>query len=78
MAEAGVGPGPLGEDGADHGDRNRDPRSAEDEGERRGQLETARAFAATVLLFALAIALYGACALLERRVVDWLPRPGER
>jgi len=39
-----------------------------------GQLETARAFAATLLLFLLAIALYGACALLERRVVDWLPR----
>jgi putative hydroxymethylpyrimidine transport system permease protein len=39
-----------------------------------GQLETARAFAATVLLFLLAIALYGAVALLERRVVDWTPR----
>ena len=39
-----------------------------------GQLETARAFAATVLLFALAIALYGLFALLERRVVDWTPR----
>ena len=39
-----------------------------------GQLETARAFAATLLLFLLAIALYGACALLERRVVDWIPR----
>ena len=39
-----------------------------------GQLETARAFAATVLLFALAIALYGSFALLERRVVDWTPR----
>jgi putative hydroxymethylpyrimidine transport system permease protein len=36
-----------------------------------GQLETARAFAATVLLFALAILLYGAFALLERRVVNW-------
>ena len=45
-----------------------------------GQLETARAFAATFLLFALAVALYGAFALLERRVVDWTPRtasPGE-
>ncbi len=42
-----------------------------------GQLETARAFAATVLLFALAIALYGACSLLERRVVDWIPRTGD-
>jgi putative hydroxymethylpyrimidine transport system permease protein len=39
-----------------------------------GQLETARAFAATTLLFALAVALYGAFALLERRVVDWTPR----
>ena len=36
-----------------------------------GQLETARAFAATFLLFALAVALYGAFALLERRVVKW-------
>ena len=45
-----------------------------------GQLETARAFAATLLLFLLAIALYGAFALLERRVVDWIPRnrPGDR
>jgi NitT/TauT family transport system permease protein/putative hydroxymethylpyrimidine transport system permease protein len=39
-----------------------------------GQLETARAFAATLLLFALAVALYGAFAALERRVVDWTPR----
>jgi len=39
-----------------------------------GQLESARAFAATFLLFALAIALYGMFALLERRVVDWAPR----
>jgi putative hydroxymethylpyrimidine transport system permease protein len=39
-----------------------------------GQLESARAFAATFLLFALAIALYGLFALLERRVVDWTPR----
>jgi putative hydroxymethylpyrimidine transport system permease protein len=39
-----------------------------------GQLETARAFAATVLLFALAVALYGLFSLLERRVVDWTPR----
>jgi putative hydroxymethylpyrimidine transport system permease protein len=36
-----------------------------------GQLETARAFAATVLLFALAVALYGLFALIERRVVRW-------
>jgi putative hydroxymethylpyrimidine transport system permease protein len=41
-----------------------------------GQLETARAFAATLLLFLLAVALYGAFALLERRVVDWTPRTG--
>jgi putative hydroxymethylpyrimidine transport system permease protein len=39
-----------------------------------GQLLTARAFAATLLLIALAVALYGAVALLERRVVDWTPR----
>ena len=43
-----------------------------------GQLETARAFAATVLLFALAIALYGLFALLERRVVGWTPRTAPR
>ena len=36
-----------------------------------GQLETPRAFAATFLLFALAVGLYGAFALLERRVVKW-------
>ena len=36
-----------------------------------GQLETARAFAATFLLFALAVVLYGVFALLERRVVTW-------
>jgi NitT/TauT family transport system permease protein/putative hydroxymethylpyrimidine transport system permease protein len=44
-----------------------------------GQLETARAFAATLLLFLLAVLLYGAFALLERRVVDWTPRstPGD-
>jgi NitT/TauT family transport system permease protein/putative hydroxymethylpyrimidine transport system permease protein len=36
-----------------------------------GQLETARVWAATVLLFALAIALYGAVALAERRLVTW-------
>ena len=39
-----------------------------------GQLETARAFAATLLLFLLAVTLYGALSLLERRVVDWTPR----
>ena len=40
-----------------------------------GQLLTARAFACVVLLFALAIALYELFALLERRLVDWLPDP---
>jgi putative hydroxymethylpyrimidine transport system permease protein len=39
-----------------------------------GQLETARAFAATVLLFGLAVALYGLFALLERKVISWTPR----
>jgi putative hydroxymethylpyrimidine transport system permease protein len=39
-----------------------------------GQLETARAFAATALLFVLAVALYGLFSLLERRLVDWTPR----
>jgi putative hydroxymethylpyrimidine transport system permease protein len=39
-----------------------------------GQLETARAFAATILLFVLAVALYGAVSLLERRLIDWTPR----
>ena len=39
-----------------------------------GQLETARAFAATLLLFLLAVALYGAVAVLERRLVTWTPR----
>jgi len=39
-----------------------------------GQLETARAFAATVLLFVLAIVAYGLCALLERRLVPWAAR----
>jgi putative hydroxymethylpyrimidine transport system permease protein len=39
-----------------------------------GQLATARAFAATFLLFLLAVCLYGACALLERRVAGWTPR----
>jgi putative hydroxymethylpyrimidine transport system permease protein len=39
-----------------------------------GQLDTPRAFAATALLFALAVALYGAVGLLERRIVTWTPR----
>lgn len=36
-----------------------------------GQLESARTFAATVLLFLLAVLLYGAPSVLERRLVDW-------
>jgi putative hydroxymethylpyrimidine transport system permease protein len=36
-----------------------------------GQLESARTFAATVLLFALAIALYGCFSLAERRLITW-------
>jgi putative hydroxymethylpyrimidine transport system permease protein len=39
-----------------------------------GQLATARAFAATLLLFLLAVCLYGAFAVLERRVAGWTPR----
>ena len=39
------------------------------------QIESARTFAATVLLFVLAIALYGAFALAERRLLRWAPRP---
>lgn len=39
-----------------------------------GQLETARAFAATFLLFVLAVGLYGLFAMLERRIVHWIPR----
>lgn len=39
-----------------------------------GQLETPRAFASAFLLFLLAIALYGAFSLAERRVVGWAPR----
>lgn len=35
------------------------------------QLETDRAFAATFLLFLLAIALYGAFSALERRIIHW-------
>jgi ABC-type nitrate/sulfonate/bicarbonate transport system permease component len=45
-----------------------------------GQLDSARTFAATVLLFVLAIAFYGAFALAERRLLPWAPRsqPGDR
>jgi NitT/TauT family transport system permease protein/putative hydroxymethylpyrimidine transport system permease protein len=39
-----------------------------------GQLETARAFAATALLMAEAVALYTLFALAERRFVSWAPR----
>jgi putative hydroxymethylpyrimidine transport system permease protein len=39
-----------------------------------GQLDTPRAFAATALLFALAVVLYGGVGLLERRLVTWTPR----
>ena len=39
-----------------------------------GQLETPRVFAATVLLIALAVALYAACSALERRALAWAPR----
>lgn len=41
----------------------------------QGQLETARSFAAVVLLFVLAIALYGGVALAERRLVNWKESP---
>jgi putative hydroxymethylpyrimidine transport system permease protein len=39
-----------------------------------GQIATARAFAATLLLFLLAVGLYGVFALLERRFAGWTPR----
>jgi putative hydroxymethylpyrimidine transport system permease protein len=39
----------------------------------QGQVQTARVFAAVVVLSALAIALFGALALLERRYGWWLP-----
>jgi len=39
-----------------------------------GQLESARTFAATVLLFALAVVFYGAFAIAERRLITWAPR----
>jgi NitT/TauT family transport system permease protein/putative hydroxymethylpyrimidine transport system permease protein len=39
-----------------------------------GELDTARAFAATFLLFLLAIALYGLFAFAERRIVTWTRR----
>ncbi len=42
----------------------------------QGQVQTARVFAAVVVLSALAIALFGGLALLERRIAWWRPRPG--
>jgi putative hydroxymethylpyrimidine transport system permease protein len=42
------------------------------------QLETARAYAAVVLLAAFAIALFAALSLLERRLVPWTHRPEGR
>ncbi len=39
-----------------------------------GQLESARTFAATALLFALAVTVYGAFAVAERRLVAWAHR----
>jgi putative hydroxymethylpyrimidine transport system permease protein len=40
----------------------------------QGQLQTARVFAAVVVLSALALALFGALALIERRFAWWSPR----
>jgi ABC-type nitrate/sulfonate/bicarbonate transport system permease component len=40
-----------------------------------GQLDTARAYAGVVLLSALALALFGALALAERRLIPWARRP---
>jgi ABC-type nitrate/sulfonate/bicarbonate transport system permease component len=40
----------------------------------QGQLQTARVFAAVVVLSALALILFGALALLERRIAWWSPR----
>jgi ABC-type nitrate/sulfonate/bicarbonate transport system permease component len=40
----------------------------------QGQLQTARVFAAVVVLSALALALFGAVALVERRLAWWAPR----
>ena len=44
----------------------------------QGQLQTARVFAAVVVLSALAIALFGLLALLERRLAWWRPRRRRR
>ena len=40
----------------------------------QGQLQTARVFAAVVVLSVLAIALFGGLALAERRLAWWAPR----
>ena len=44
----------------------------------QGQLQTARVFAAVVVLSALAITLFGAIALVERRLAWWSPRRERR
>jgi ABC-type nitrate/sulfonate/bicarbonate transport system permease component len=44
----------------------------------QGQLQTARVFAAVVVLSALAILLFGAVALVERRLAWWSPRADRR
>jgi putative hydroxymethylpyrimidine transport system permease protein len=44
----------------------------------QGQLQTARVFAAVVVLSALAIALFGTLALVERRLAWWVPRARSR
>jgi NitT/TauT family transport system permease protein/putative hydroxymethylpyrimidine transport system permease protein len=41
----------------------------------QGQVQTARVFAAVVVLSALALTLFGLLALLERRLAWWAPRP---
>ncbi|CAA9508700.1 MAG: hypothetical protein AVDCRST_MAG13-2681, partial [uncultured Solirubrobacteraceae bacterium] len=40
-----------------------------------GQLETARAYAAVVVLTLFALALFAALALAERRLLPWASRP---
>ena len=42
------------------------------------QLETARVFAAVLILSLMAIALFGLVALVERRAVPWARAPGNR
>ena len=43
----------------------------------QGQVQTARVFAAVVVLSAIAIAMFAALTLLERRVGWWLPQPSK-